>query len=934
MEERAASSSRKERFRFYLIYTGVFAVVSLLVYAPFWMSGKTMVWRTDGLAQHYNAFVYLGIYLRDILQTLITQHQLVLPMWEFGLGYGGDIVTTLQYYVLGDPFALVSAVTPSAFAGEVYSLLIVLRVFLAGAFFCAFSRKMECKPLPSICAALAYCFCGYAIYGAVRHPYFTNPMIWLPLLLLGAEKILRKERPVLFIMMVFIAAVSNFYFFYVLVLLTVLYVIFRYFCLYQENRWKNLLLCFLKFMGTALLGVAMAAVLFLPAVLSFLSSSRSDTQYLFPLFYNRAFYEKVLGAFVSNTSPGGWTWYGFSPVVLLGVGGLFLKRKQEGWLKGLIVFLLLASLLPIAGYVFNGFGYVSNRWMFGFAFFCAFALAKSLPLYQSLSTGQKWALGTGVSLYTVLCLLLDRSRTQSAMAGCMILCLSLLFFLGASTIPKIRLGHFSPSRRRVIQTGALALTILGILNVSFHQYSLTEGDYAGQFQGRYETMVRLEESRAAVWDQIEEEDFYRIDETASGSTQIPNYPIFAGQSTTMAYWSLINPDIAPYVMFHSAYSDLSHKIRGLQSRTMLQPFAAVKYFVCEAGQEKQVPYGYTFVGQEETYDGKTVKLYQTENSLPLGYTCDSWVSAKDCESMDFAQRQQAMLQGAIIENEENGSGLEKAQLTFQQEEPEFTVKCGEGTVYEPGKITVKKANASLALTFSAPGSRELYLQLMGLEFESHSPYEYYTQDQWDSLYRYDKNRIQYQWKYWSPAKSSIITAASAGVSASASYYTPYYDWTQGRSDFLLNLCYSEESRQTMTVTFSEPGVYTFDSMKVICQPMDDFETRISDMKEDVLENTAIGVNTITGNISLEKEKMLCFSVPYSNGWTLLVDGQETELFRTNLIFMGTVLSEGEHRIELRYETPWLKAGALISCVAFGLFLLMELLIFLKRRRFR
>ena len=116
--------------------------------------------------------------------------------------------------------------------------------------------------------------------------------------------------------------------------------------------------------------------------------------------------------------------------------------------------------------------------------------------------------------------------------------------------------------------------------------------------------------------------------------------------------------------------------------------------------------------------------------------------------------------------------------------------------------------------------------------------------------------------------------------------------------------------------------------------MDDFETRISDMKEDVLENTAIGVNTITGNISLEKEKMLCFSVPYSNGWTLLVDGQETELFRTNLIFMGTVLSEGEHRIELRYETPWLKAGALISCVAFGLFLLMELLIFLKRRRFR
>ncbi len=57
-------------------------------------------------------FVYFGQYGRTVLRTLLTEHQLVLPQWNFSLGYGGDILTTLHYYVIGDPLDLLSIACP------------------------------------------------------------------------------------------------------------------------------------------------------------------------------------------------------------------------------------------------------------------------------------------------------------------------------------------------------------------------------------------------------------------------------------------------------------------------------------------------------------------------------------------------------------------------------------------------------------------------------------------------------------------------------------------------------------------------------------------------------------------------------------------------------------------------------------------------------
>ena len=67
--------SRKEKKAdFYILYTIVFAAISLFIYSCFYFNGKSLIWSHDGVPQHINALAYYGKYLRNVLQTLVTEH--------------------------------------------------------------------------------------------------------------------------------------------------------------------------------------------------------------------------------------------------------------------------------------------------------------------------------------------------------------------------------------------------------------------------------------------------------------------------------------------------------------------------------------------------------------------------------------------------------------------------------------------------------------------------------------------------------------------------------------------------------------------------------------------------------------------------------------------------------------------------------------------
>ena len=85
-----------------------------------------------------------------------------------------------------------------------------------------------------------------------------------------------------------------------------------------------------------------------------------------------------------------------------------------------------------------------------------------------------------------------------------------------------------------------------------------------------------------------------------------------------------------------------------------------------------------------------------------------------------------------------------------------------------------------------------------------------------------------------------------------------------------------------------------------------------------------GEDSLTGGVSLEEDGYLFLSVPKEPGWTLWVDGRETEAEALADTLMGIPLSAGSHDILLQYSLRGLHIGLLMSLVSLlGYLLLYE-----------
>ena len=177
-------SGKEKKADFYILYTMVFAAISLVIYGCFYFNGKALVWSHDGVPQHINALAYYGKYLRNVLKTLVFDHKISLPMWDMHIGYGSDILTTLHYYVIGDPLTLFSVFVPEKNTEILYEILIFLRIYLAGITFSIYCFYRKNPKQATFIGCLVYIFAGWTIYASMKHPYFSNPMIYLPLVLM------------------------------------------------------------------------------------------------------------------------------------------------------------------------------------------------------------------------------------------------------------------------------------------------------------------------------------------------------------------------------------------------------------------------------------------------------------------------------------------------------------------------------------------------------------------------------------------------------------------------------------------------------------------------------------------------------------------------------------------------------------------------------
>ena len=404
-----------------------------------------------------------------------------------------------------------------------------------------------------------------------------------------------------------------------------------------------------------------------------------------------------------------------------------------------------------------------------------------------------------------------------------------------------------------------------------------------------------------------------------------------GTNSTAYYISVASSSIANFFDEMYLNTPWEQHYNNLDGRTILDRLASVKYFVVKKGKESDLPYGYSRLSGEAEKNGKTYLAYADEDALPLGYTYDSWISREDYDKMTVTEKQQALLQGVVLDD----SSLPETETHFNDREVSYYTSEGKGCRLKNGKVVVTQENAQLKLVFEGEENAETYLITEGLDYEGLSPREMISDKKWSKMTTYEQNKLLEEnsnWRYWKESQKASIQIGGRFLKKTIQIFTDKYNAYSGKHNFLCNTGYSEKGRHTITLTFENTGVYSFDSLKIYCQPMTEIDSQTSKLGEEVLTDVKIGNNEINGKISLSDTKALVLSIPYSEGWTAYVDGEETELKEANTMYMALELPKGDHEIHLVYCTPYLRTGLCLTCIGVLCYIVL-VLINRKKKRF-
>jgi len=95
--------------------------------------------------------------------------------------------------------------------------------------------------------------------------------------------------------------------------------------------------------------------------------------------------------------------------------------------------------------------------------------------------------------------------------------------------------------------------------------------------------------------------------------------------------------------------------------------------------------------------------------------------------------------------------------------------------------------------------------------------------------------------------------------------------------------------------------------------------------ENQWELTTFETAHLVGTVHADENSVLFTSIPYDEGWTITVDGIETEPSDLNQALLAIPLTEGDHVIEMKYTPKGFIFGLVISCLSLLIFVTIYLL---------
>ncbi len=896
MADRLAERTRRKTALYFALYTAVFALLAVLVFFPFLYHGRTLVWRQDTIPQYYPRAVYFTNYIRDLVSNFL-HGNFELPMYDFRFGLGSEVVYSME------PLYFLNALFGAEHVETLHTVLILLRFYLAGITSSIFFLYFKKDYFTTFFASAVYVFCGFSLYGGARHPMFMIAMVYLPLLIIAMEEILRGRRWYLCTILVALAMFSNYYFLYMSTFGMGVYFVVRYFCGPWKKSFKGFIGKGLVISGSYLLGIAMSCIILVSNLGVYAGSGRSGSAVIKTpslLYYGAEWLLRCFMTFPTTVNaPGDWLRLGLLPISFFAVVLLFLRKGRKE-LKIFSVIAVVMMAMPLFGFVLSGFSAITNRWCYMIALLVAYIVADCLPDLFRLSRKEMAVCAAAVGIYVYFACFGNVHVTQYTKLAAIFLAVILVLILAAQ----------EDARKLTCRARQFMLILLMFAMVFYNGFTLFE--LSGVVKEYARPGIAKEWSEDTPMRAVQElgdDSFYRVGTPKLEYNTISSSIMFDYNSIYM-FNSTMNGCILEYLEKMGATSYSITQFMGLNNRAFLNAPAAVKYYAAYADNKRPLPYGYEEKERVET-DGKETVISENRYALPLGYTYTDAITREELEEYDVVGRQEVLLQKVMLDDDAAVQELRKETgeeaklpLTAQRVKLESTKENGitllENSMTAGGQDRKKY---KLKLGFHGLPDSETYLVLKNAFIKGDMSEQAIN-------VRFQIGDAQYEYKF-----------------------RPDDDrYGSQQEDYVFNLGYQEEALDSVTISMSREGTIQFDSMELYCQPMEHLEEYTQALTENVLENVEIGTNRISGEIALEEDKILTLSIPYQNGWTAYVDGKPVKLLRANYMYMALPLTAGAHTVELTYAIPGAKYALVIMPCSVVLLIILCFASWLFRKR--
>ena len=543
-------------------FTFGFALIAIVIFEPLYGNGLSFIWEIDSIAQYYPAFLYIGQCLRTQFFNLFSYG--TIERFDLKIAMGENIISSLNYYGFGDPLNIISVFSNTKNGAYIFSAMIILRLYLAGLSFKKYSHYMALDETMSTIAALSYAFCGYALYGGMMYIGFLSPLIYLPMILYGCEKIWKEHKFFPLVISVLYASLCNLYFLYMVSLYLIVYCLLRtyFFCNYNlKTMCINCLKCALFYLVVFSLSLPVS-FLFIKGLLF---STRSNISAMDIIFDIRNWTPSInkMHAYLCGFLPSKRYWSNIPVAVcIVLVISLFLwkgKKQKQCALACWIGSILIA--LPITYTLFSGFSNTYDRWHFLliFSYLIVFTVNGN-KLIDAKFNDKKIAIK---KLMLVICI------ANISVGG----------FLFFSTVRVGFSSEFIPFRSVEIYT---------------------------------DSPVNYSETITA------DTDIYRIsNDPLTGINGRPENVAMLNDYYGLTFWlSVVNRNTQEIVnRLNTAYQD-SWRGFGLNNSLLYESMAGVKYYLRH--ENDTYPMEYQFVEQLNFY-GEKWEIYRNPYALPIIY---------------------------------------------------------------------------------------------------------------------------------------------------------------------------------------------------------------------------------------------------------------------------------------------------------------------------